>query len=557
MRPTLCFIIIIFLLSSCSGNTNDERTLLELSEKVLDNNPDSALALLDKIVLVDQLPDELRVKYYLLKVSAKDKCNRDISSDSTVFYARDFYSKKNGRLNSASAYFYSGRVYQSNKDYKSAMYQYLESERHISSINSISENDNLKGLIQSYIGDLFYEDLHPEKAIPRFHKAADYFKKADKTKNEVTAYNRIGISYLMMETKKDSATHYLQKAFDMANTMNEPSLLSYMYHNLGLAWAEIDNLKQATVNFQSAIRCTSDTLLKTKTYASMSRVYFYYNLPDSSVYYINRAKSLLGDRSSYDFKKYLVKLETEVLKSEGKYDRALILQEEYIAFIENEYNTSIDQSILKIQEKYNYELIRNEHNEVLIKNQRLFIALLITIIIVLILGVIIGIISYNNKKVLNEAEERILAFNDLVDQSNKKDDSLKDILFDHFSILKKAALLEGYLKKEEKESGQKLLKKFNEIVYGTDRLNWDALYDAMNKLYNKALDKFNKRFNDLDDIEFKVCCMIYADFSNTEISIILGLSNRSITAKRSSIRKKIGLDDYGNIGEYLKSTIKK
>lgn len=78
----------------------------------------------------------------------------------------------------------------------------------------------------------------------------------------------------------------------------------------------------------------------------------------------------------------------------------------------------------------------------------------------------------------------------------------------------------------------------------------------MNKLHDGFLDLLHKSYPELDNEEFNVCCLIYNDFSNTEISIITGLSNRTITSRRSSIRKKIGIDDYGNINEFFKLHVK-
>ncbi len=78
----------------------------------------------------------------------------------------------------------------------------------------------------------------------------------------------------------------------------------------------------------------------------------------------------------------------------------------------------------------------------------------------------------------------------------------------------------------------------------------------MNKLYNGKLDALRNSRPQLDDIDFKICCLNYAEFSRTEISILLGLSLSTVTARRSSIRKKLGVEEYGSISDFIKYNIK-
>lgn len=140
---------------------------------------------------------------------------------------------------------------------------------------------------------------------------------------------------------------------------------------------------------------------------------------------------------------------------------------------------------------------------------------------------------------------------------DKKEDSFRNKLLHHFDILKKSALLEGFLREDEKKHGEKLLKKFNEIVYNQASLDWDLLYQTMNELHDGFFDSLREAFPQLDESEFRICCLIYSDFTNAEISIIMEQSINTITSKRSSIRKKIGVKDYGNIVDYLDSNVAK
>ena len=71
--------------------------------------------------------------------------------------------------------------------------------------------------------------------------------------------------------------------------------------------------------------------------------------------------------------------------------------------------------------------------------------------------------------------------------SEKYDENEKTFmsyLLKHFNVLKKVSGLEIYMNKEKSHKDEFWIKKFNEIVYGQNTLNWDILYDIMNELHN-------------------------------------------------------------------------
>lgn len=161
------------------------------------------------------------------------------------------------------------------------------------------------------------------------------------------------------------------------------------------------------------------------------------------------------------------------------------------------------------------------------------------------------------KREVNEAEKKISHLNNLALGYDEIRKTFRDTLLHHFDILKKSAVLQMYLRKDEIKQGEKLLSKFNDIVYKQQELDWDMLYDTMNELHDGFFDELKKIVPTLDDNEFKICCLIYSDFTNQEIGIIMKFSSSTITHKRSSIRRKMGLHDYSNISEYLKNLSKK
>ncbi len=76
----------------------------------------------------------------------------------------------------------------------------------------------------------------------------------------------------------------------------------------------------------------------------------------------------------------------------------------------------------------------------------------------------------------------------------------------------------------------------------------------MNELHNGFFERLREKFPHLDEDEFRICCLTYAKFDSTEISIIMRLSVNTIQMKRSSIRKKLRIPPMGNIPNFLDNT---
>ena len=80
---------------------------------------------------------------------------------------------------------------------------------------------------------------------------------------------------------------------------------------------------------------------------------------------------------------------------------------------------------------------------------------------------------------------------------NEKEKSFRTYLLHHFNVMKKASSLELYLKNEKTHKNEFWIKKFNDIVYGQDVLDWNVLYDVINQLHDGFFIKLKEQFPQL------------------------------------------------------------
>src|SRR5690606_35088360 len=98
-----------------------------------------------------------------------------------------------------------------------------------------------------------------------------------------------------------------------------------------------------------------------------------------------------------------------------------------------------------------------------------------------------------------------------------------------------------------------LIGRFNYIVYGETTIDeqWDTLLQTFKNARPGYADKIRKNYTDLTETEFRICILTYAEFSIKEIAVVLQQSPNTIQTRRTTLRKKLGLANGGDIAEHI------
>lgn len=545
------FIYLTFTFSSCNYSDNQSNLYIRNADNTIEQSPETAILILDSITNPNLLTRDQFYKYSLLQIEARDRLYKDITQDSIIFEICDYYIRKKEYLGASLSCYYAGRVlHESNKNNK-AIHFYNQAEKYA---NDVEENFNLKGLIQTNIGYLLYNQFEFEEALNSFKKASSYFSQDPKliTKSLSTKID-IGNCFLMLQ-KNDSANYYYNKSIELADKAKQPSIKVNALMNLGSVYVELENYKEALILYKEALKLSEDNIETQATlYLNISTAYWELNTKDSSMYYLNKALDISPQINDSYLLASLYDTSYKQNEEAKNYKQAFEDLKKYDSIVENIYLKNEKKEVLNIRKKYQFEQIKNLNNQLQIKNQKTIVLSLTIIMALIIICFVYYHLMQKNKRKASEAENKILYLNNLALGYNKRNKTFRDTLLHHFDILKKSAVMQMYLRKDEIKQGEKLLSMFNDIVYKQHDLDWDMLYSTMNELHNGFLDRLKELVPTLDDNEFKICCLIYSDFTNEEIAIIMKYSSSTVTHKRSSIRKKMGLPEYSNITESLKS----
>lgn len=417
-----------------------------------------------------------------------------------------------------------------------------------------SKNTNLKGLLHGSVGEIYYQQLLKEKAIIHFKLAVSFFHQAKNFRNEIIECNYIGNCFLL-EGKSDSAFLYYFKALALADRHQFSREQAGIRESIGVAYRENKDFKNAEDYFKEAWKYSVDSLKKASLSSNLAHLFEYQGKNDSAIAYLQKALSYLpSDKENFlyaNIYKTWSAIEENKMNFEGALEKYK-LYNKHLASILNDNKNSV---VLEIEGKYNFQRVENHNKQLLIERQKILLYSLVLLIVLMLSFFVVLRQSYINERKLKEAEKKIYHMKELSRNYNDKEDSFRNILLRHFDILKKTALLEGYLNEEEKGKGKNLLRKFNEVVYGRKDLDWAILYQTLDNLHNGFFERLKKEFPNLDESEFRICCLAYDEFDNTEMAIVLNYSLNTIQAKKTIIRKKLGIKSFGNIREFLRSAL--
>lgn len=540
---------VIFMLCaaflSCNPNEKTEETLSR-AEVLLEQNPKGALQILNNEIDPKDLDKELYNKYILLHIQAKDKTLEDITNDTIIFETKKYYEDKGDMENTAIASLYSGYVLAVRGDTQMAMSTYLNAETYAKE----SDNNALKGLIEVYIGDLYQDQLLNDEAIIKYRQAILHFNKAGNYKNEIIAYDKIG-SNLLTKGDMDSSFYYYNKGLSLAKEHNDSIEQAFIIRNMGFALGSIGKRDQARAYFRHSIPYLNDNEEVARNYLNIAYSFDDEQNKDSTLFYINKSLTLIEGYDNHPLKLIIYQLLAKTAEKDKNYQQALSDYKEYTALLKKMLKDTNNHIALDVQKKYDIELLQNENNRLLIQRQTAFLIILLMFIFILAMSFVFYRKRIKDRAALAVAQEKIFQMQEMANNIDEKENSFRKVLFQHFDIFKKVALLKTELKGEEKKHGQKLLKKVNEIVYNQENLDWNKLFDIMNQLYKGVPDTIRKKYPQLDEIEIRICCLEYAGLSNNEIAIILEFSINTIQMKKSVIRKKLEIEGYGNIVEFF------
>ena len=226
MKQYIIVIISALCLASCSHHSKHWETLTQI-EAFVEENPDSALSVLQCIEVDDLSGSEEKAKHALLLLMALDK-NDVAETDFEILHPAIDYYKNNGTpTEQMLTLFYQGQIHRINSQYAQALACFGEAIK----IDENSKDIQTKARIYDAQGDVYRVLTKWDETIKSKLCAAEYFSKLNNTDSYVSSLLDVFYTY----TKKGdsiSAGRYHNKCNDYLKDISSKTRNKYYCYYL-------------------------------------------------------------------------------------------------------------------------------------------------------------------------------------------------------------------------------------------------------------------------------------------------------------------------------------
>lgn len=408
----LFFFIFLF---ACHRDS-DKTSLLHRADSLMQEFPDSALAILESIPHVEKLSGSNRADYAIFLTRARTKMYIHESSDSLIRYAVDYYKRSWNDERKMQAYYYRGCVYRDMRCMDLAVKDFLQA---LKVIPKESEHLYLGAIYENLAGCYEEQNLY-EDAMRAHHKAHEIYIKQKKDDGLFYAVRGIGYVF-MLQHQLDSALVYYQEALDIAENIGEDYYKSLILGELGILYSEEGESQKANQYISASISSApAGTSLFTE-YLWKGRILRNLHQIDSARYYLNRSKSspyIYNRGGSYG---ELYKLE----KEEKNYPAAIEAADSFIYYLDSIYDTTKAVETAHLVDKCEIELYQQK------LGGRYKIEVLLLLLFFIIGGTVYLLIDKSRKKKYLELQSQLMKnrtdilSGDIEGQDNSESDFIK------------------------------------------------------------------------------------------------------------------------------------
>jgi len=551
--------IIFIIISFLSCNQSNIQQSLNTIDCVIENKPDSALFLLEKIKKNYIIPTEDLPTYELTYIKAKDKCYMDLGKDtSTIIKILNYYKNKTNTSNKGWAYYYAGRAFQDANKRQEACKYYIEAADYAKK----TSNYHLGCMSNYYLAEFHAEQFMFEKAITAYKLSLNCCQQTKEKKFESILLSSVG--YLFGQNNQlDSALYYLEKAYTVASNQKDTTQIANISNDLSVFLLEDKQYKKSKQYIKQSIALHPDSIILSQ-YIILADIYLRMNKVDSALIKLKQIEdNILTSKDIYNKAIYYETL-SNLNESKKEYASSLTYYKLYTNYLDSIYSFKKESSLAEIEHKYNYSKI--EEKNIQLSHERK-----ITIFSVIILSFLAILIFHNlqlkitNKKnQLYETEEKLNTMQLLlekynnyktsskdIDKLNEKEKELKKLLLKQLNLSTKIALMHA----QNPEKSQTFLSKFNELIYGEQRpfqLNWNELYPIFDILYKDFIKTLRSKFPILVEKDIQLCCLLLIDLNTAEISFLMEQSINTVHKRKTEIRKKINMQAGTDIISFLR-----
>lgn len=537
MRTIFHFVFFLLLLSlaACRDyqGLNFDAAWNNVKEK-----PDSVLAVLKDLSISDFNSPKRRAEFALLKSVALDKSYIDVTSDSLIRIALDYYDSRRGNDHERMlSWYYLGRVYANSKDYNNAIVAIIRAEE----ISEHLDDPYYKALICMAKENIYSNTHNYSEALQAAQAGVRVFDETGEKRQALFAKRRLALDNIAVRNFSSADSLLLGMIHDKSvdSVLIGRCLLNY-------AWSQAlqERFPEAVSFFEEGIS-TYHTPLSIPQMEEYGVALYHMGRVAEADALRDRLKKIPSARKSY------LLLCLQSCKREGRFEEAFNYQRERMRLEDSVVVQTLEQSLIKSQRDYQQK--NSEMFQLKATNRKLALIGIILLSGIAILSLLLCIIQVKRRHRLKE--EKMLEMQDeiqmLLKDANERNTQLENQLAlarkQYISSYKKrfskiAHLSETYFRTSGSKEGRELV--YREVrnlasFLTTDNRTYKRLEEDVNASLSGAMDWFRKEYVDLDEPDYHFVCYLMAGFPASTISLLTGLSPANVYVRKNRLLEDI------------------
>ena len=546
LRHIVPVVLIAMAIVSCSRDRSTIETLTRV-ESIMQEHPDSALSLLQAIDTKTISTDRCRALHALLLSQAYDKNYIDLTNDSIITIAVNYYNEHGTAKEKFLSLYYLGRVHYNTKNYAKAILAFTKAEQLISEF----DDDFIKGLLYTQLGFIYEQYYDSQKALNAYQQSYFYYDKANKPIHRNYAKYAEATIYMEKHHLYEKTIKIYHDALKGAIERKDSTLISTCLGDLILLHIENGQFEQANI--------LSDSLLNN----------FSIGIHNSNLF--SALSFLCAYNGNYKHSNQYMKIANIKTESNGDSVMALYyaakiaaLKKDYNVAYENLYNAKIienrairkrlDHPILTIQKEYlEKELELNK----LKQQHQLHTSILMGIIIIIVFVVL----AYRrNKKYKQKLARNVVIAQNLREimqiKASETQHIINNLLASRFDVIDDLCKTiyesrgTGLDKKKISVEIEKLIKQFS-----SDSQKIAELETFANEHYSNIITSFKSDLPNLKEADYLLFLYTTLGFSITAIALFLNEEKvDAVYNRKARLKNKIrnlGTSKYELYAKYL------
>lgn len=552
MKHAITSVVIIIAISlfgcSESSKVND---IFSKAEQLMDTYPDSALLLLQDVESRNLVTKEGKARHALLLSQAYDKNYIDLTNDSLINVAVEFYKGKDKyKRYDMLAHYYKARVLYNGGAYTKSIISATEAERVAKEI----EDHFYLGLIYRSMSETYNMAYNSVEELRYIKLAHEYFKRAGRKQHELYSLLSIGTAYVG-NREIDNAVDIYKKFLENNSKDADNRLIGICLHNYSDAlMLNGQHLEAKKLLLQ--LKGIPEYKWDIYDYCNIAQVYNKENKRDSVLYYVDKAKDcVLREVNSVFIYRvmYEMSISCENYKSAIEYMRKMNTIQDSIADI------TLRQSVIKNHRDY-FEQESLQVKENAAHNKQIF-TLSIIILAAFVCILFLVVLYYYEITKRKNAEivhifETIRDANNIINNQKREIETTQQqiakVFSGQFALLDE--LLNTYLDHEgSNKVSAAVLKEVEKRIAGfSTQKKLDELKKVVNENMNNIADRLQQQFPTINTNELNLFLYLCAQFSPRVIALFMTDKLENIYNKKSRLKRKIQNSNATDKEEFLR-----